>query len=92
MSFSGTRTWEETQKMLATKLLFEQETWLVGWCICAFFFFFLRVENCEIQTTAKNPFCAVCEPCKCCISLVSSQRSQLFMTVCKFYHWWLRGY
>lgn len=78
MSFSGTRTWKGTLKTLATKPLFEQETWLVGWCL----FFFKRVENCEIQITTKNPFCAVCEPCKCCISVVSSQRRSWLFHAC----------
>lgn len=76
--FFRTKTLEAALKALATKLLFEQETWLVS--LYAFFWF--CVENRDIWITVKNPFGAICEPCKCCISLVSSQRRSWLFCAC----------
>lgn len=61
--------------MLATKPLFEQETWLDGWCLCVPFLF-LRAGNGEIQITAKNLFCAACELCKC-VSVFLAVRAEV---------------
>lgn len=38
MSFSGKRTSEGTLKMLMTKPLFDQKTWLIGVFVCSFVF------------------------------------------------------
>lgn len=78
ISFSGKRTSERTLKILMTKLLFGQETWLIGVFVCSFVFIW-RIEGCLVEITSNNLFCAVCVPCTCFISLANPwRRSWLF--------------
>lgn len=90
MSFSGTRTWEGTLKTLATKPLFEQETWLVGWCL----FFFLKGLKIVKFRLQQRTLSVLFVNHVNVVSVLSALRGEVgySMLACKSWPWWLRGY
>lgn len=89
MSFSGKRTSEGALKMLMTKALFDQESWLIGVFVCSFVFVW-NMEGCVIQIISNNPFCAVCELHTVLSTL--GEEVGYSMLLSKSWLWWLYGY
>lgn len=75
-----------------TRLLFGQETWLIGVFVCSFVFIW-RIEGCLVEITSNNFFCAVCVHAHV-LSVLPTLGGEVGCStiVCKSWLWRLCGY